>query len=43
MARKFAELYDEMSPERRARVEKRVSGAIAEMPLDKIPKAHNMT
>ena len=43
MARKFAELRDKMSPERRARVEARVKEALAEMPLHELRRAREMT
>jgi hypothetical protein len=43
MARKFQELRDRMSPERRARVEARVREAIKEMPLNELRRARDMT
>jgi len=41
--RKFSELRNKMSPDARARVEKRVAAAIETMPLDKLRKARNLT
>jgi DNA-binding XRE family transcriptional regulator len=43
MARNFKELQAKMSPERRTRVEARVAKAIAEMPLDQLRIARQMT
>ena len=43
MARNFKELQAKMSPERRTRVEARVVKAIAEMPLDQLRSARQMT
>lgn len=43
MVRKFSELYNKMSPKRRAEVEKRVAETLAALPLDKVRKARNMT
>ena len=43
MARNFKELQAKMSPERRTRVETRVAKAIAEMPLDQLRTARQMT
>ena len=43
MTRKFQELRDRMSPERRARVEARVKQAIAEMPLQELRRAREFT
>jgi DNA-binding XRE family transcriptional regulator len=43
MTNNFRELYDKMSPERRAKIEKRVAKTIAEMPLSQLRQARNMT
>jgi transcriptional regulator with XRE-family HTH domain len=43
MARKFKELMDRMSPERRARIEARVREIEAEMPLDELREARDFT
>ncbi|HVC20544.1 MAG TPA: XRE family transcriptional regulator [Vicinamibacterales bacterium] len=40
MARKFAELRAQLSPEARARVDARVQQALAEMPLKEVRRAH---
>ncbi len=43
MAKKFSELRDKMSPERRAAVEFRVQEALAEMPLSDLRRARDYT
>ena len=43
MAKKFKELMDRMSPERRARIEARVRELEAEMPLDELREAREFT
>ena len=43
MAKKFKELMDKMSPERRARIEARVRELEAEMPLDELREARQFT
>jgi DNA-binding Xre family transcriptional regulator len=43
MAKKFSVLYDRMSPDRKARVEKRVAETLATLPLDKMRKARELT
>lgn len=43
MARKFSELTAKMEPERRARVEARVQAALAEMPLQELRKARELS
>ena len=43
MAKKFSELRDKMSPERRARVEARVQTALKEMPLHELRRARDLT
>ncbi|HYV43072.1 MAG TPA: XRE family transcriptional regulator [Thermoanaerobaculia bacterium] len=43
MARKFSELTSKMSPERRARVEARTQEMLAEMPLQELRKAMEMS
>jgi predicted XRE-type DNA-binding protein len=43
MARKFAELKKKMSPERQARVRERVKEALANMALDELREARNLT
>jgi transcriptional regulator with XRE-family HTH domain len=43
MAKKYSELRAKMSPERRARVDERVRAAIAEMPLEELRQAREMT
>ena len=43
MAKKFKELEAKMSPESRARVKARVDKSIAEMPLDELREARQLT
>ncbi len=43
MAKKFKELEAKMSPESRARVKARVDQLIAEMPLDELREARQLT
>ena len=43
MAKKFKELEAKMSPESRARVKARVDKLIAEMPLDELREARQLT
>lgn len=43
MAKKFSELRDRMSPERRARVEALVQAALKEMPLHELRRARDFT
>ena len=43
MAKKFSELRNKMSPERRARVEARVQAALKEMPLHELRRARDLT
>lgn len=43
MARKFDELRQSMSPERRARVDARTAELLAEMPLHELRSARHMT
>ncbi|MDA1035887.1 MAG: XRE family transcriptional regulator [Chloroflexi bacterium] len=43
MARKYQELRDKMPAESRARVEARVQAAIAEMPLNELRRARDLT
>ena len=43
MAKKYQELRDKMSPARRARVDARVQAAIAEMPLNELRRARELT
>ena len=43
MARKFKELYDKLSPAARARVEERVTAYKAEMALEELRRARNLT
>lgn len=43
MAKKFKELMDKMSPERRARIEARVRELEGEMPLDELREARQFT
>ena len=43
MARNFKELQEEMSPERRARVEVRVNEALRTMALDELREARKLT
>lgn len=43
MAKKFSELRNKMSPERRARVEARVQAALREMPLHELRRARDLT
>jgi transcriptional regulator with XRE-family HTH domain len=43
MAKKFKELMDKMSPERRASIEARVRELEAEMPLDELREAREFT
>ena len=43
MARNFKELRDKMSPERRARVEKRVQETLKGMPLEELREARELT
>lgn len=43
MAKKFKELMDKMSPQRRARIEARVRELEAEMPLDELREARQFT
>jgi ribosome-binding protein aMBF1 (putative translation factor) len=43
MTRKFSELRDKMSPERRAEIEKEVEKALAEMPLNELRNARGLS
>jgi DNA-binding transcriptional regulator YiaG len=43
VAKKFSELRDKMSKERRARVEARVQAALEEMPLHELRRARDLT
>lgn len=43
MARKFAELLEKMDPARRARVEARVQATLADMPLQELRRARQMS
>jgi DNA-binding XRE family transcriptional regulator len=43
MAKKFSELRDKMSPERRARVQRDYEQFVAEMPLRKLRAARELT
>ena len=43
MARKFAELRAQISPERRARIDKEVERAMAEMPLNELRNARGLS
>ncbi|MBS1823147.1 MAG: XRE family transcriptional regulator [Acidobacteria bacterium] len=43
MAKKFAELRSKMSPESRARVERRVQEALTAMPINELRKARELT
>lgn len=43
MAKKFSELRNKMSPERRARVEARLRAALKEMPLHELRRARDLT
>jgi DNA-binding XRE family transcriptional regulator len=43
MPRKFQELVDKMSPARRAKVDARVQKTLAEMPLNELRRARDMT
>ena len=43
MPRKFQELVDKMSRERRERIDAKVKAAIAEMPLNELRRAREMT
>ena len=43
MAKKFSELRDKMSPERRAKVQREYEKLIAEMPLQKLRAARELT
>ena len=43
MPRNYQELRNKMSPERRARVDARVKAAIAEMPLNELRRARDLT
>ena len=43
MARKFAELRAQISPERRAKIDEKVKKALAEMPLNELRNAHGLS
>jgi predicted XRE-type DNA-binding protein len=43
MAKKFAELEAKMSPERRAKIAQKVKEALAEMPLNELRNARNLS
>ena len=43
MARKYSELRAKMAPDRRARVDARVKAAIAEMPLNELRRARQLS
>ena len=43
MAKKFSELMDKMSSERRARIEKDVNKTLAEMPLQELRNARGLS
>lgn len=43
MAKKFSELRNKMSPERRARIDARVKAALEEMPLHELRRARDLT
>ena len=43
MARKFAELEAQLSPERRARIDEEVKKAMAEMPLNELRNARGLS
>ena len=43
MAKKFSELQEKMSPERRARIDKKVKETLAEMPLQELRSARGLS
>lgn len=43
MGRKFSELISKMEPERRSRIEARVQAALAEIPLQELRKARELS
>jgi predicted XRE-type DNA-binding protein len=43
MTQKFSELEEKMSPERRARIEKKVRKALVEMPLSELRNARGLS
>jgi len=43
MAKKFSELEEKMSPERRAKVDTEVKKALAEMPLNELRNARGLS
>ena len=43
MAKKFSELMERMSPERRARIDEKVKKTLAEMPLNELRNARGLS